>query len=301
VTGPGSLVLATRRSQLALAQSRAFAVELAARSGVSITELHVVTTGDRVQDRPLSEVGGKGLFVKEIEEALIEHRADFAVHSIKDVPAQLAPGLRIACIPRRADPRDVLVSSAGLPLRELPAGSKIGTSRLRRAVLLRRLRPDLDFVPLRGNVDTRLRKVREGQVQAAVLAKAGLDRLGLSDVVTEILDPMSCLPAVGQGALGIECRDDDPRTTSLLGELHDPATAIAVAAERGVLIQIEGNCKIPIAAHAVRADDGRMVLRAMLARADGTELRIEQRERSWPGDEREAEEFGRGGGGLLRG
>ena len=138
-------------------------------------------------------------------------------------------------------------------------------------------------------------------VQAAVLAKAGLDRLGLSDVVTEVLDPVSCLPAVGQGALGVECRDDDPHAASLLDELHDPETAIAVAAERGVLNQLDGDCKLPIAAHAARADDGRMVLRAMLARADGTELRIERRECSWPGDEREAEEFGRGVGGLLRG
>lgn len=293
--------MATRRSQLALAQSRAFAAELsAAHQGLDVTELHVVTTGDRIQDRPLSEVGGKGVFVKEIEEALLEQRADFAVHSIKDVPGELAPGLRIACIPRRADPRDVIVSGSGKGLLALDAGSRVGTSSLRRSVLLHEARPDLEFVPLRGNVDTRLRKVREAQVDAAILARAGLDRLGLGSVVTETIEPSVCIPAVGQGALGIECRDGDERMMALLAALHHAETAIAVAAERGVMIQVEGNCKVPVAAHARRTSDGRMVINAMLADPDGTNLRIVEREQAWPSDERQADEFGRSVGALLR-
>ena len=293
--------MATRRSQLALAQSRAFAAELSAsREGLSITELHVVTTGDRIQDRPLSEVGGKGVFVKEIEEALLERRADFAVHSIKDVPGELAPGLRITCIPRRADPRDVLVSASGKGLLSLEVGARVGTSSLRRSVLLHQTRPDLEFVPLRGNVDTRLRKVREGLVDAAILARAGLERLGLGNVVTETIEPSVCIPAVGQGALGIECREGDDRMMELLAALHHAETAVAVAAERGVMIQVEGNCKVPVAAHARRTDGGRMVIDAMLADPDGSNLRVVQREQAWPGDEREADEFGRSVGALLR-
>ncbi len=301
MTTQDAVVRATRRSQLALAQSRAFAAELsAARRGLICTGLHVVTTGDRIQDRPLSEVGGKGVFVKEIEEALLEGRADFAVHSIKDVPGELAPGLRIACIPRRADPRDVIVSGSGKGLLALDAGAKVGTSSLRRSVLLQKARPDLEFVPLRGNVDTRLRKVREAKVDVAVLARAGLDRLGLGSVVTETIEPSVCIPAVGQGALGIECRDDDGRMMELLSALHHAETAIAVAAERGVMIQVEGNCKVPVAAHARRTGEGRMVLNAMLADPDGSNLRMVEREQAWPTDEREAGEFGRSVGTLLR-
>jgi hydroxymethylbilane synthase len=296
------LTMATRRSQLALAQSRAFARDLCgAHTALSIDELLVVTTGDRIQDRPLAEVGGKGVFVKEIEEALIDRKADFAVHSIKDVPGLLAAGLRIGCVPRRADPRDVLISRTGAGFAALPAGSTVGTSSLRRAVLLKKARPDLKFEPLRGNVDTRLRKVREGVVDAAILAKAGLDRLGLAESIVEVIAPDICIPAVGQGALGIECRSDDVSTLALLAALHDAETSVCVAAERGVMIEVEGNCRTPIAAHARRGDGGRMVLVAMLAEPDGTNLRMVERETSWPATEQEAEAFGRDAGGALRG
>ena len=208
------LVYATRRSALALAQCRAFIARLrTAHPDLEMIEEQVVTTGDRIQDRPLSEVGGKGLFVKEIEEALLELRADVAVHSIKDVPASLPDGLAITCIPKREDPRDVLVSPKHGTLAKLPEGATVGTSSLRRAAMLLASRPDLRIVPLRGNVDTRLRKVEEGEADAIVLARAGLVRLGLEDRATEVLSPDVSLPAVGQGALGIESRiaDEDTR------------------------------------------------------------------------------------------
>ena len=198
------LVYATRRSPLALAQCRALVARLVAvHPAVEMVELQIVTTGDKVQDRPLSEIGGKGLFVKEIEEALLDGRADFAVHSIKDVPAELPGGLSIACIPVREDPRDVLVSPRHGTLAALPHGARVGTSSLRRAVALKSARPDLDCVPVRGNVDTRLRKVDAGDYDAIVLARAGLVRLGLEGRATEILSPDVSLPAVGQGALGV--------------------------------------------------------------------------------------------------
>ncbi|MBL8610779.1 MAG: hydroxymethylbilane synthase, partial [Myxococcales bacterium] len=199
------VVYATRKSALALAQSRAFVARLVASSpGLEVAEEQVVTTGDKIQDRPLSEVGGKGLFVKEIEEALLDGRAHFAVHSIKDVPAELPPGLELVCIPRREDPRDVLVAPRHGTLAALPAGARVGTSSLRRAIALSRARPDLVIGPLRGNVDTRLRKVDAGEHDAIVLARAGLVRLGLEARATDVLAPEISLPAVGQGALGIE-------------------------------------------------------------------------------------------------
>ncbi|MCW5836243.1 MAG: hydroxymethylbilane synthase, partial [Labilithrix sp.] len=219
------LVYATRRSALALAQCRAFVARLAAaHPGLELVEEQVVTTGDRIQDRPLSEVGGKGLFVKEIEEALLERRADIAVHSIKDVPATLPDGLAIACIPLREDPRDVLVAPRHGTLAALPAGARIGTSSLRRAANVLAARPDLVIVPLRGNVDTRLRKVDAGEADGIILARAGLVRLGLGDRATEVLSPEVSLPAVGQGALGIEARVDDAATRALLASLADTTT-----------------------------------------------------------------------------
>ena len=251
------LTYATRRSALALAQCRAFvqtlqrAAELA-QTPVTFEELQVVTTGDKIQDRPLSEVGGKGLFVKEIEEALLDGRAQLAVHSIKDVPSELPPGLMLACIPPRVDPRDVLVSPKFGDLASLPSGAIVGTSSLRRSIALRRLRPDLEIRPLRGNVDTRLSKVDAGDYDAIVLAAAGLARLGLTDRVTDALAPEIFVPAVGQGALGIECREDDLETRELLARVHDEESAICVEAERGVLRALVGDCKTPIAAHAFR-------------------------------------------------
>jgi hydroxymethylbilane synthase len=295
-----NLTYATRKSQLALAQSRAFAASLTAlEPELSIEELTVTTTGDRVQDRPLSEIGGKGLFVKEIEEALLERRADIAVHSSKDVPAELASGLVIGCFPAREDARDVIVSRSGAPLAELPAGSRVGTTSLRRSLELRAARPDLVIVPLRGNVDTRLRKCQEGVVDAIVLARAGLVRLGLAALVTEVLEPSVCLPAVGQGALAVEQRAGDERVARLLARVAHADTTLAVTAERAVLAAVEGGCQTPVAAHAVR-DAGALWLRAFLADPDGSNPRRGERREAWPKTPEEAERVGRSLGEELR-
>jgi hydroxymethylbilane synthase len=293
------LVYATRRSALALAQSRAFAQALQAKSsGLSLVEKTVVTSGDRIQDRPLSEVGGKGLFVKEIEEALLARDADFAVHSIKDVPAELPAGLEIVCIPAREDARDVLVAPRHMTLAGLPKGATVGTSSLRRAIALRAARADLVIVPLRGNVDTRLRKVDAGEMDAIVLARAGLVRLGLQARATSVLEPEVCLPAVGQGALGIEARRDDADVRAILLALHDVATATCVAAERGVMAALEGDCKTPLGAHAVRDGDS-LDLTAFVAEPDGSRLRRAHERTPWPTSEKDAEAFGRDVGKRL--
>ncbi len=277
------LTVATRKSQLALAQSRAWMRELTRVTGVDTAELLVVTTGDRVQDVALSQIGGKGLFIKEIEEALIECRADVAVHSMKDVPAELAPTLVIGSVPLREDPRDVVVTREGCRFEELRAGATVGTSSLRRASMLRAWRPDLDYVPIRGNVDTRLRKCAEGVVDAVVLARAGLVRLGLESRATEILDPSRCLPAIGQGALAIERRAADDETHALLDRLTHHETWIAVAAERGVMTAVDGSCQMPVAAYAVRAG-GELWLRGMLAEPDGSRAVFRELRAPWPVD-----------------
>jgi len=293
VTTPVPVVYATRRSALALAQCRAFVEKLqAAVPTLTTTELQVVTSGDRIQDRPLAEIGGKGLFVKEIEEALLERRADFAVHSIKDVPGQLPEGLRIACVPHREDPRDVLVAPRHGTIDALPKGARVGTSSLRRMIALKAARADLDVVSLRGNVDTRLRKVDAGECDAIVLALAGLVRLGLAGRATQVLTPEVSLPAVGQGALGIECRDDDRETQALLAHLHDPETATCVAAERGVLVALGGDCKTPLAAHATRSGST-LRLRAFIAAPDGTGLRSGEIMLPWPETEAQSRDLGR--------
>ncbi|WP_437837513.1 hydroxymethylbilane synthase [Sorangium sp. So ce1153] len=294
------LTLATRRSALALAQSRAFARSLeAAVPDLSLRELEVVTSGDRTQDRSLQDIGGKGLFIKELEEALLDRRADFAVHSIKDVPAEIAPALCLACIPAREDPRDALVTRSGAPLADLPAGARVGTSSLRRAVALREARPDLVIEPVRGNVDTRLRKVSDGAFDAIVLALAGLKRLGLADRATEVLSPEVSLPAIGQGALGIECRTDDESVRDVLSALVDAETTTCVTAERAVMAAVEGSCRTPVAAYAVR-DGGALWLRALLAEPDGTRLRKAERRVAWPGDAREAARLGADLGAELK-
>ena len=298
------LTYATRRSQLALAQCRAFVTRLqGAHPELGMIELQVVTTGDKIQDRPLSEVGGKGLFVKEIEEALLERRADLAVHSIKDVPGVLPDGLFIACIPTREDPRDVLVAPKHGDLAQLPQGARVGTSSLRRAVSLRAARPDLDIVPLRGNVDTRLRKVDAGECDAIVLARAGLVRLGLEGRATGILEPEVSLPAVGQGALGIECRTDDETTKGLLTALHHEPTSRCVAAERGVMVALEGDCKTPLGAYGERkvAAGGavELHLRAFICEPDGTNLRRAEETVPWPASDEVARQIGARLGGNL--
>lgn len=279
---------------LALAQCRSFVASLCkAVPDLETSELQVVTSGDRITDRPLAEVGGKGLFVKEIEEALLDRpaRADFAVHSIKDVPGELPPGLVLACVPEREDPRDVLVAPRHRTLEGLPAGARVGTSSLRRMVSLKARRPDLDVVPIRGNVDTRLRKVDAGECDAIVLARAGLVRLGLEERATQLLEPDVSLPAVGQGALGIECRADDRETREILSHLHHPETATCVAAERGVLVALGGDCKTPMAAHAVRVGPS-LRLRAFVARPDGSDRRAGERVIPWPATEDAAREVG---------
>jgi hydroxymethylbilane synthase len=286
------VVYATRRSLLALAQCRAFVEALRQLERTfEARELQVVTSGDRIQDKPLAELGGKGLFVKEIEEALLEGRADFAVHSMKDVPATLPKGLVIACVPARADPRDVVVSPRFHTLEALPKGGSVGSSSLRRAAVLASYRPDLNIVPLRGNVDTRLRKVDSGAPDAIVLARAGLLRLGLEARATQVLSPDTSLPAVGQGALGIECRADDAEMHAVLAQLHDPETAICVAAERGVLVAVGGDCKTPLGAYAQRTADG-LRLQAFVATQPQGELRRAQRIASWPDNEAEAHALG---------
>jgi len=292
------LVYATRRSALALAQCRAFVARLKeAHPDLELVEEQVVTTGDKIQDRPLSEVGGKGLFVKEIEEALLEKRADIAVHSIKDVPATLPDGLAITCIPKREDPRDVLVSPKYGKVADLPPGAKVGTSSLRRAACLLAVRPDLVIVPLRGNVDTRLRKVEAGEADAIVLARAGLVRLGLQDRATEVLEPEVSLPAVGQGALGIESRIDDEDTRKRLAALADPDTSRCVHAERGVLTALGADCKTPLGAFAEKAGD-QMRLRAFVVLPTN---KVERQEATvaWPTSDEEATTLGMQIGALL--
>lgn len=285
-------MVATRRSELALAQCRQFLKKLTDRHPeVEIEELHVVTTGDRITDRPLASIGGKGLFLKEIEETLLDKRADIAVHSMKDVPPDIHPELRIACIPDREDPRDVLITTHRQPLSEVPEGGVLGTSSLRRAVQLTLLRPDLRVVPIRGNVGTRIGKCRDGVVDVTVLARAGVNRLGLEAEVTETLSVEQCLPAVGQGALAIEIRQGDAELESLLQELEHQETSIRSHAERGVMTAVEGDCKTPVASYAVREGD-QLWLRGLLAEEDGSRLRRQEVRCPWPSSPAEAAKVG---------
>jgi len=266
--------IATRKSPLALAQTRWVARELIRHHpGLEVEELHIVTTGDRIQDRPLSEVGGKGLFVTEIEEALSSGQADLAVHSMKDVPAQLAAGLVIACVPMREDARDVLVTLDGAGLDDLEAFCKVGTSSLRRQSQLRLRRNDIICEPVRGNVETRLRKLDEGNYRAIVLALAGLRRLGLTHRAHRALSVEECVPAVGQGALGLEARAEDEKTAALLAPLNHYETRVAIEAERSFLGRLEGSCQLPIAAYAQLSHAGtRLRIDALVGTPDGSQV-----------------------------
>jgi hydroxymethylbilane synthase len=267
-----SIRIASRGSPLALAQAHMVRDQLAAAHGIDrqAIEIRVVrTSGDVIQDRPLSEVGGKGLFTKEIEDALLRHEADLAVHSAKDMQTQLPPGLIIAaCLPRE-DPRDVLVSRTSQRIADLPTGARIGTSSLRRAALMRRLRRDIVVVPLRGNVETRLRKLDEGVADATLLALAGLRRLGLESVASAVLDPNEFVPAVGQGVIAIETRADDTRVRELVAKIDDAAATIALSAERAFLAELDGSCKTPIAGHA-RLVDGELRFHGLIVKPDGS-------------------------------
>jgi len=257
---------------LALAQARMVRDQLAAAHGIDpqAIEIRVVrTSGDVIQDRPLSEVGGKGLFTKEIEDALLRHEADLAVHSAKDMQTQLPPGLIIAaCLPRE-DPRDALVSRTARRIADLAPGARIGTSSLRRAALMRRLRRDIAIVPLRGNVETRLRKLDEGVADATLLAVAGLRRLGLESVASAILDPNEFVPAVGQGVIAIETRANDVRVRDLVAKIDDADATIALSAERAFLAELDGSCKTPIAGHA-RLVGGEVRFHGLIVKPDGS-------------------------------
>ena len=251
---PLSIVIATRESRLALWQAEHVQALLRAR-GHHVTLLGMTTQGDQILDRSLSKVGGKGLFVKELELALQEGRADIAVHSLKDVPMDLPEGFELACVMEREDPRDAWVSPHYASLNDLPAGAVVGTSSLRRTVLLRALRPDLKIEPLRGNLDTRLRKLDEGQYAGIVLAAAGLKRLNMSERIRHIFEEADMLPAAGQGALGIEIRSDRQDLRDALAPLADTPSWWRVAAERAVSRAMGGSCSMPLAAHATLMGD----------------------------------------------
>lgn len=263
------LRLATRKSALALAQSRQVAGILQDLvSGLRVEELQVVTQGDRVLDRALSEVGGKGLFVREIEEALLDGRADLAVHSMKDLPAQMATGLALAAVPRRESPWDALVTRDGVGLDALPAGARLGTSSLRRARTVKAARPDLEVVLLRGNVDTRLRRLEAGDFDAIILAEAGLRRLGLSP--KRVLLEGVMVPAVAQGALALQTRADDASAIAMVGLMHHEPTSLETEAERAVLGALSGDCGTPLGALArLDAVSGVMSLEGFYAHPTG--------------------------------
>ena len=268
VTAPADrIVIATRESRLALWQAEHVQALLRAR-GAQVSLLGMTTQGDQILDRSLSKVGGKGLFVKELEVALEEGRADIAVHSLKDVPMDLPAGFELACVMTREDPRDAWVSSQYARLEDLPPGAVVGTSSLRRTVLLRALRPDLRIEPLRGNLDTRLRKLDEGQYAGIVLAAAGLKRLGLGERIRHIFETDQMLPAAGQGALGIEIRAGRPDLLALLAPLADQGTWLRVAAERAVSRAMGGSCSMPLAAHA-ELEQGVLRLRAAWGEPEG--------------------------------
>ncbi len=268
--------IGTRASKLARTQSGQMQQRIAALLGAGperaeeVAPLVLITTsGDRIQDRRLLEAGGKGLFVKEIEEALLDGRIDCAIHSMKDVPAALPPGLCIAAIPEREDPRDALISKGGLRFADLPRGARLGTASLRRQAQALHRRPDLKIEMLRGNVDTRLAKLEAGEFDAILLAAAGLNRLGLQDRITELFDPVEAPPAPGQGALAIETRAADADADWLVALRHAP-TALTVAAERGALEALEGSCRTAIGAHA-RSDGQRLSLTVEALTPDGAD------------------------------
>jgi hydroxymethylbilane synthase len=278
-----TLRLGTRRSALALTQSQWVADAITAATGTPVELVHIVTEGDR-SSAAIAQLGGTGVFVTAIRRALLDGTVDLAVHSYKDLPTAPEPGLTLAAVPRREDPRDVLVARDGRTLGELPPGARIGTGAPRRVAQLRALGLGLDVVPIRGNVDTRLGRVlggdgAPGDLDAVVLARAGLTRLGRLDVVTETLDPLQVLPAPAQGALAVECRADDARTRELLAPLEDAATRACVAAERATLAALEAGCSAPVAAYAEVAEgDGgpgepalELFLRASVTALDGSD------------------------------
>ena len=286
-----TLRLGTRRSRLAMAQSGGVAAALVAEHAREVELVEVTTYGD-VSTQPLEQIGGTGVFVSALREALLRGEVDLAVHSYKDLPTGPAPGLAVAAVPPRADPRDVLVARDGLTLGELPRGARIGTGSPRRVAQIRALGLGVELVGVRGNVDTRLAKVASGELDAVVLARAGLQRLDRLDAITEVLDPLQVLPAPGQGALAVECREDDKELLELLGRLDDPDSRAATAAERSLLEALEAGCSAPVGglAFVAEGEDGmELFLRGSVTAIDGSEA-VRQ---SLSGSVTGAEEVGR--------
>lgn len=290
--------IGTRGSPLALAQTRETRRLLASAHGVDEDDIEIVvirTTGDMIQDRALSQAGGKGLFTRELDSAMIEGRIDLAVHSSKDLPTAMPDGICVAGYLPREDVRDVLITAGARSIAELPAGANIGTASLRRGAQMRRLRPDVRITLLRGNVETRLRKVESGEYDASLLALAGLRRLGMADRAAAILDEDDFLPAVGQGAVGVTARSDDSRMADFLAPVLDAETGEAVTAERAFLRVLEGSCRTPIAGLA-RLNGAKLSFRGMILRPDGSDWR----EVSDEGPRGQAEEIGARAGEALR-
>ena len=303
------LRIATRKSPLALWQAEYIQSRLKYHHPELDVELVTfVTKGDKIIDTPLAKVGGKGLFVKELEHALLEDRADIAVHSMKDVPMEFPAGLGLSVICEREDPRDAFVSSQYACLEDMPAGSRVGTSSLRRQCQLRELYPQLQVIDLRGNVNTRLKKLDEGHYEAIILASAGLVRLGMADRIAQRIDPESSLPAGGQGAIGIECRQADAQVQALLQPLHHQPTAQCVLAERAMNRRLEGGCQVPIACYAIRDESSdrpeEIWLRGLVGAPDGSEILRDEIRGSEAADELGVELaerlLGRGAGRILK-
>ncbi|MCF7984549.1 MAG: hydroxymethylbilane synthase [Thiohalocapsa sp.] len=271
--------IATRKSPLAMWQAEHVAAALQTlHPGLSVEIVGMTTRGDKLLDAPLAKVGGKGLFVKELEQGMLAGDADIAVHSMKDVPVDFPEGLHLAVIMDREDPLDAFVSNRFENLEALPQGACVGTSSLRRECQLTARRPDLRIEPLRGNVNTRLRKLDDGEYDAIILAAAGLKRLGFAERIRTRIDVTDSLPAIGQGAIGIECRSDDERVHALIEPLHHAATAERVMAERAMNARLNGGCQVPIAGHAVHEADGGLYLRGLVGTPDGRRvLRAERR------------------------
>ena len=295
------LRIGTRGSPLALAQ----AYEIQRRLGEAHAELApdgavevvvIKTTGDKVLDRALSEIGGKGLFTKEIDEAQLNGRVDIAVHSMKDVPTWLPEGLALPCMPEREDPRDVFISPRADSIDGLSPGSVVGSASLRRQAQILHRRPDLEVVVFRGNVQTRLAKLDAGEVDATLLALAGLNRMDMADTATKVIEPDEILPAVGQGAIGVSCRADDDRAQAFSAPLNHPDTVARVSAERAMLAVLDGSCRTPIAALAELEGDA-TTLRGLVARPDGSEVL----ETARSGPKSDAEAMGRDAGEELKG
>ncbi len=270
-SGTPILRIGTRGSPLALVQAHSVRAQLALNLGTNKDSIEIVvirTSGDAIQDRPLSEVGGKGLFTKEVEEALLGNRVDIAVHSAKDMPTMSQPGLTLAACLEREDPRDAFISRSARSLMDLPRGATMGTASLRRQAITMAIRPDLRVVPLRGNVETRLRKLDSGEFDATLLAMAGLKRLGLTEHATHVMSVEEFLPAVAQGAIGLEAREGDKHTRDILARIDHADTSIAVSCERAFLAELDGSCKTPIAGHAT-LQGNTLHFRGLIARPDG--------------------------------